>query len=51
MLCKQLCGWSLIRVMGVAGVGPSSHRTGLESTVDRLPGRYRVLSLRQEGVD
>lgn len=36
VLCKQLCGWFLIRVMGVAGVGPSSHSTGLESTLDRL---------------
>lgn len=54
VLCKQLCGWSLIRVMGVAGVGPSSHRTGLESTLDRLSVPYKthaVLSLRQEGVD
>lgn len=54
VLCKQLCGWSLIRVMGVVGVGPSSQRTGLESTLDRLSVPYRahiVLSLRQEGVD
>lgn len=53
VLCQQLCGWSLIRVMGVAGVGSSSQKTGLESTLDRPSAPHRphaVLSLRQGGV-
>lgn len=48
-LRQQLCGCSLIRLMGAAGVGPS----GLEASLDRPAGPYRapaLLSLRQEGV-